>query len=125
MMTGIPGCGVVKVLPMDFNVRFICTRNAREPLHETPLRRARGTHRGRRRAMLANPSTAKQAGSLDPNRVRTGLTLTLSKCTSQSGVSERWLRFHIPPLRVSRPGSPQRMDLTQFHIQKILKIISR
>ena len=44
--------------------------------------------------MLANPSTAKQAGSLDPNRVRTGLTLTLSKCTSQSGVSERWLRFH-------------------------------
>ena len=45
--------------------------------------------------MLANPSTAKQAGSLDPNRVRTGLTLTLSKCTSQSGVSERWLRFQL------------------------------
>jgi hypothetical protein len=77
MMTGIPGCGVVKVLPMDFNVRFICTRNAREPLHETPLRRARGTHRGRRRAMLANPSTAKRAGSLDPNRVRTGLRAAL------------------------------------------------
>ena len=25
MMTGIPGCGVVKVLPMDFNSCFICT----------------------------------------------------------------------------------------------------
>ena len=48
--------------------------------------------------MLANPSTAKQAGSLDPNRVRTGLTLTLGKCTSERWlvyVSERWLRFHI------------------------------
>ena len=86
------------VLPMDVNrVFYLRERRAREPPHTTPLLRARGTHRGRRRAALVDPSTARMAGSLDPNRVRTRLTLTVGKCTSErpSGVSAPARMFRL------------------------------
>ena len=43
---------------------YLYERRAREPPRTTPLLRARGTHRERRRAALTGTGTAKMAGLL-------------------------------------------------------------